>query len=305
MAGPMVRLLCATLLCVLAVACGPLVAKPAFVDGATPASSPFASSTPATLLPGPHRPVPTSPRPLARELIRTTVAVRRSIQAWVAPGGTRTLRPPRAVALQALYQQRLYRALASAPRLARRTLALLPGWLAGEARNDVRAGTDLLSLARSSHYPRVRIRTQRPEPASQLLRYYRQAQRRFGVSWAVLASVNFIESKFGRVRSRSGAGAQGPMQFIPSTWAVYGMGGNVHDPHDAIMGAANYLHASGAPPYYRRALYHYNPALPYVDAVLRYAKQMARQPEGYFEYYNWQVFRVTPSGDRQLTGPGT
>jgi membrane-bound lytic murein transglycosylase B len=33
------------------------------------------------------------------------------------------------------------------------------------------------------------------------------------------------------------------MQFIPSTWAAYGLGGDVHDPHDAVMGAANYLHA--------------------------------------------------------------
>jgi soluble lytic murein transglycosylase-like protein len=95
------------------------------------------------------------------------------------------------------------------------------------------------------------------------------------------------------------------MQFIPSTWAAYGMGGDVHDPHDAIMGAAHYLRASGAPPFYRRALYHYNPALPYVDAVLRYARQMRRSPTDYFEYYNWQVFVITPSGDRQLTGPGS
>jgi membrane-bound lytic murein transglycosylase B len=73
-----------------------------------------------------------------------------------------------------------------------------------------------------------------------------QARRVFG---------NYAESKFGRVVSASSAGAQGPMQFIPSTWAAYGLGGDVHDPHDAILGAANYVHASGAPGNYRVALF--------------------------------------------------
>ena len=44
------------------------------------------------------------------------------------------------------------------------------------------------------------------------------------------------------------AGAQGPMAvLIPATWRAYGMGGDVRDPRDAIMGAADYLRASGAP----------------------------------------------------------
>ena len=89
------------------------------------------------------------------------------------------------------------------------------------------------------------------EPARALRRYYRRADRRFGVSWQVLAAVNFVESAFGRLRNESTAGAQGPMQFIPSTWRAYGMGGDIHDPHDAILGAANYLHASGARGDYR------------------------------------------------------
>ena len=181
----------------------------------------------------------------------------------------------------------------------------MPGSLAGEARANLGAGADLFSLVRSSHRRRVPVRTQQPQRPGVLLRFYRRAQQRFGVSWAVLAAVNFIESKFGRVRSASPAGAQGPMQFIPSTWAAYGLGGDVHGPHDAIMGAANYLHASGAPRRYRRALYSYNPAAAYVDAVMLYARQMRRRPRDYFEYYNWQVFLITPKGDRQLTGPGS
>jgi membrane-bound lytic murein transglycosylase B len=58
------------------------------------------------------------------------------------------------------------------------------------------------------------------------------------------------------VVSASSAGAQGPIQFIPSTWAAYDLGGDVQD---AVLGAANYLHASGAPGNCRVALYYYNP----------------------------------------------
>src|SRR5206468_2170316 len=148
-------------------------------------------------------------------------------------------------------------------------------------------GAAPVGAAVASHRRRVRVLTQRPEAAGVPLRFYHRAERRFGVSWAVLASVNFIESKFGRVRSASSAGAQGPMQFIPSTWAAYGMSGDVHDPHDAILGAANYLHASGAPGDYARALYSYNHAIPYVTAVLLYARRMANDPYAFFEYYNW------------------
>src|SRR4029079_6882709 len=91
------------------------------------------------------------------------------------------------------------------------------------------------------------IRVARAAPAASLLAWYREAQTRFNVPWNVLAAVNFVESKFGKLRSVSAACAEGPMQFMPATWRAYGLGGNIHDPHDAILGAANYLRASGAP----------------------------------------------------------
>jgi membrane-bound lytic murein transglycosylase B len=91
-------------------------------------------------------------------------------------------------------------------------------------------------------------------------RYYLEAQRRFGVASNVLAAVNYVGSAFNKLRNASSAGAQGPMQFIPSTLRAYGLGGNVHDPHDAIIGAANYLHANGVPLNYRRAFFRYNPS---------------------------------------------
>jgi membrane-bound lytic murein transglycosylase B len=148
------------------------------------------------------------------------------------------------------------------------------------------------------------MRTRRPEPPDVLRRYLERAEERFGVSWEVLAAVAYTETKFGRVVSSSSAGAQGPMQFLPSTWQAYGLGGDIHDPRDAIMGAANYLRASGAPRDYRQALYRYNPVDEYVRAVTLYARTMMRDPRAYYTYYNWQVFVLTTKGDRRITGPG-
>jgi membrane-bound lytic murein transglycosylase B len=143
----------------------------------------------------------------------------------------------------------------------------------------------------------------RAEPAGRLRRYYAEAQRRFGVSWRVLAAVNYVESAFNKLRNASSAGAQGPMQFLPSTWRAYGLGGNIRDPRDAILGAANYLHANGAPRNYRRALFRYNPSTLYVDAVLRYASAIRADERSYYAFYSRQVFVRTPRGLVRLTGP--
>jgi hypothetical protein len=43
----------------------------------------------------------------------------------------------------------------------------------------------------------------------------------------------------------SNAGAQGPFQFLPGTWASYGQGGNILDLKDAANGAGRYLVALG------------------------------------------------------------
>jgi hypothetical protein len=47
-----------------------------------------------------------------------------------------------------------------------------------------------------------------------------------------------------------------------------------------------------------------NPVPEYVDAVMRYARQMPRDPRTFYAYYNWQVFVLTSYGDLRLTGPG-
>lgn len=266
--------------------------------------APVAPSEPAAERANPPRPdehIPRGPDRLAERLRRTRDSLHREIDRWRA-GGDRNERAPRAVKLYALDQQRIYVLLTSKQRLARAVLARLRGTVAAEARDTLAARRRLSSLA--SPVPRRSVRTGPARPAGVLLHYYRKAERRFDVSWKVLAAVNFVESAFGRVRSKSTAGARGPMQFIPSTWEAYGMGGDIDDPHDAIMGAANYLHASGAPESYSQALYAYNPSRAYVDAVLRYTRRMRHERHAYFAYYSWQVFVHTPSGIRRITGPG-
>ena len=258
---------------------------------------------PSRPLPEPDAWIPRAPDRLAPALDVTTRSLRVAIDRWTTEGDVSSGGAPPDVQLLALYQQRIYRMLARDPALAREVVARLSASVAREARINVAAGSDLLSLASPVTSPGL-IRTQLPEPPGVLLGFYREAENRFGVAWQVLAAVNYTESKFGRVVSASSAGAQGPMQFIPSTWAAYGLGGDVHDPHDAILGAANYLHASGAPADYRVALYHYNPVPEYVDAVMRYARQMTRDPRTFYAYYNWQVFVLTEHGDLRLTGPG-
>jgi membrane-bound lytic murein transglycosylase B len=131
------------------------------------------------------------------------------------------------------------------------------------------------------------LRIARPEPAAELLAHYREAQRRSGVGVALLAAVNLVESSFGRVRSNSVAGAQGPMQFMPATWRTYGAGGNVQDPRDAILAAARFLHAAGAPRDPAAALRRYNPSSLYVTAVSAYARVIRRDLRGFYGLYAW------------------
>jgi Transglycosylase SLT domain len=251
--------------------------------------------------PRPDEPIPRDPDRIARRLTTTTASLYAAIDRWREQGDTLAPRPPREVTLHALHQQRMHLLLAGRERLFRAVVRRLPARLAAALRDTVAARRGLASL--TPPVPRRLFETGPPEPAGVLLRHYREAQRRFGVGWPVLAAVNFVESAFGRLRNESTAGAQGPMQFIPSTWRAYGLGGDVHDPHDAILGAANYLHASGAPGDYAGALYAYNPSRAYVDSVLRYARRIRRDRRAYFAYWSWQVFVRTPAGVRRITGP--
>jgi soluble lytic murein transglycosylase-like protein len=233
-------------------------------------------------------PLPASPPALRAAYRETTASLNTALAQWGGRGPV-----PHDVALLALYQERIVRFLAAKPQLAHAVPA---------AREDVIAHADLVELSRP-YPPRKRITLGVPAPPLQLRRWYAEAQRRFGVPWNVLAAVNFVESAFGKLRNDSVSGAQGPMQFMPATWRAYGLGGDVHDAHDAIVGAANYLRANGAPARTRNALYHYNPSPLYVDAVMRYAGRIARDRYAFLAYYSWSVFVRTTAGVKRVTGP--
>jgi hypothetical protein len=117
------------------------------------------------------------------------------------------------------------------------------------------------------------------------LHLYQQAGERYGIDWAILAGIGRVECDHGRdpdpACAREGAvnsaGAGGPMQFLASTWARYGVDGDGDgradrwDPADAIYGAARYLRASGAPADYEKAILAYNHAGWYVAEVEHWA----------------------------------
>lgn len=250
----------------------------------------------------PNQSVSTKPGALAATIWSNTTTLHAQIDRWRAEGDPSVGPAPREVTLRAVFHQRLHLLLADRPRLYRAVVRRLPPKLAADARDIFTAKRSLRRLAGSG--ARRRVRTGPALPAGRLLSFYRQAQARFRVRPRVLASVNLIESGFNRIRNNSTAGAQGPMQFIPSTWRAYGMGGDIRDPQDAILGAANYLRASGAPRNYRRALYAYNHSSLYVEAVLRYAKVIARDPHTFYVLHSWHIFVRSGSGFRRITGPG-
>jgi transglycosylase-like protein with SLT domain len=289
---------------VLASGCGSGGSAPPFptsVPGVSLSGTPGVSASPVPDL-DPHGGLSRDPGLLAIDLAITRRRLLRAIDAW-APSSLPSTPAPEDVQLLALHQQRIYGLLAESPELASATLADLTGSLARDARANVGAGAAILSTVMPTKSG-PGFKTGTPDPAAELRAFYDEAEARFGIAWQVLAAVNFVETRFGRVRSASYASARGPMQFIRSTWKAYGLGGNVHDPHDAILGAANYLAASGAPNDYRAALSHYNPSRPYVKAVWLYARQMMRDPREFLVYYSWQVFVITTKGVLQLTGPG-
>lgn len=114
--------------------------------------------------------------------------------------------------------------------------------------------------------------------------YHAAAASCTGLSWTVLAAIGQVETGHGRNMNTSSAGAQGPMQFMPRTFAAYGVDGDrdgridIYHPADAIFSAAHYLCANRAgagPAGLRKAVWHYNHANWYVDMVLALAARYA------------------------------
>ena len=221
-------------------------------------------------------------------LAEVDATLRSALRAWQTSDPTLSGRPPAAVLAAAARERALVHNLSLAsPQDRARTVATLPAPLRHATLAEVAAMRNLRVLTGPSTGQTFHLA--QPLPAGELLADYRRAEKRFGVPWQVLAAVNLVESAFGRVTNHSSAGAQGPMQFMPSTWHAYGMGGDIHSAADAILGAANYLHTSGSPHDTAQALYAYNPSTRYVAAVLAYARAMRDDPLGFPILYSWEA----------------
>jgi hypothetical protein len=225
-----------------------------------------------------------TPQDLAAQLTENDAALREAIDEWRAAEDPPSAPPPAEVTGPAQLLQKTVRFLAAHPNVSGPTIAQLPGALAGDVRDLVIASRKLRKLSGGA---RRKLKVGAPPPISELLSHYREAEQRHGIASHYLAAIHLVETKFSRVKSKSVAGATGPMQFIPSTWRIYGKGGNINDPHDAIVAAANLLRHSGAPRSYSRALFAYNPSKLYVEAVQRYARLMARNSHAVFFLYCW------------------
>ena len=104
--------------------------------------------------------------------------------------------------------------------------------------------------------------------------------------WQLLAAINEVETDYGRDLNVSSAGAEGWMQFLPSSWATYGVDANgdgfkdPYNPADAIFAAARYLRAAGAATSLRGAVFSYNHSQAYVESVMLRAKLLGGTPSG-------------------------
>ena len=201
-------------------------------------------------------------------------------------------------------QQAAYRAAGSD----RDLIARLPGLVA----DDVRVAVSFNLAARTAVLDHAATRPAvdppptlpawtivDPPPIDELLGHYREAQERTGVGWEWLAAIHLQETRMGRIVGLSSAGAVGPMQFLPSTWADCCEG----DPtvaRDAILGAATYLTQSGAPSDMAAAVYAYNPNDGYVGAVTAYAANLRAHPSAYVGYHAWEVYVATSAGTVRL-----
>ncbi len=240
--------------------------------------------------------VPSNPAQTAASLARVERALR-------APK-TR----PAAVNRLGWEQQNAYRALSAHPHWLEHVVARLPADVQPIVIANERAGSDLQALGgegpRPRHLPDWHIVS--PPPVEVLRAYYDEAEAASGIPWAYFASIHLVETRLGRIRGTSSAGAQGPMQFIPETWARYGQG-DINDNHDAILAAARLLQANGGPGDMSRALFRYNNSDRYVEAVESYAQLMLSDERAFLGYYAWQVYSATTGGTFLLPAgyPGT
>ena len=199
-------------------------------------------------------------------------------------------------------QQVIYRVLSKDAVRSTEVVAALPLRWRSVAERHLAARREFLRMSRGrgpSTLPAWRIIP--PEPADKLISHYKKAEAATGIEWEVLAAVNLVETGMGRIDGVSVANAQGPMQFLPTTWTEPGIGaGDIRDPHDAIQAAARYLVRRGGLKNIRRGLWGYNNSDYYGRAVLLYASLMKDDPRAYTGLYHWEIHFNADAGDLWL-----
>lgn len=259
---------------------------PPTVVATAPAPPPAAPpAAPAVPMPTGAQPrLAADPAAIADDLVTDESAVRNPAtpEAELAPAAQR--------------QQAAYRAIGNHAEWDSIVRPRIPPDLLDAYDRNVEARRQLNSLAPiRDTLPAWRI--QPPAPAGDLLGYYHDAEAATGVGWNYLAAINLIETRLGSVNGDSTAGAQGPMQFLPETFAGYGGGGDIHSPRDAIMAAGRMLAANGFANDPYRAIFQYNHSDAYVRAVDQYAAVLAADPAAFAGYYHWDVYVKTTAGD--------
>ncbi len=196
----------------------------------SPSPSPTPSSTPdvqptTTEAPTPAVRLASGPGELARRVVAAEATTRDPDTA------------PAELSAAAFEAQVLYRQLSVRPAWQAEVFDAVGDDLRPVVEAHVTAATRLRAMHTSLSDTLPAWRIVEPAAADELLSHHREAEDTFGVAWEVLAAVNLVETRMGRIRGVSTAGAQGPMQFMPATWDAFGEG-DVNDPHDAIMAAA-------------------------------------------------------------------
>jgi membrane-bound lytic murein transglycosylase B len=263
-------------------------AEPVSIGRAEPSTT---TAAPTTTTPAPTTTTTLTPQAaMASTLVAAETAIRNPAT------------PASQLAALGQSQQQAYRTLVGHPEWEAEVSALVPERLRATVEANVAAGRELAALTPPPppDKPLPKWRIVAPDPPEQLLPLYKAAGAAAGgVPWEYLAAIHLVETRMGRIKGDSTAGAQGPMQFIPSTWEIYGRGGDITSNRDAIYAAARYLKAAGAPADMARALRAYNNSARYVRAVTAYAKQMEADERAYLGYHAWQVYygtRLLPEG---------